>query len=106
MVDGRSIQARLDILYDLFVTWCRMNHKTSSLEGFSLSKFKMTKFQAWVSKFLWNGSQGMGVVAAWDMQLRLQQFPKSIGKGFDTVLLCEWLDDLLGEPGGAQRVEA
>lgn len=41
VVPGRSAQAILNTLYESFVRWLRANGKTSSLEGFSLLKFKM-----------------------------------------------------------------
>ena len=40
------------------------------------------------------------------IDLRLQIFPKGAGKGSDTILLCEFLDDLLSEPGGPTRVDS
>ena len=38
-------------------------------------------------------------------QLRLQNFPMGAGKGWDTVLLCQWLGDELTRPGGRERVD-
>ena len=40
-VPGVSVQAKLDVLYDSFVDWCRTNGKSSSIENFTLLKFKM-----------------------------------------------------------------
>ena len=40
------------------------------------------------------------------VQLRMKSFPKGAGKGFDTILLCEWLDDMHSQPGGAATIEA
>ena len=55
-VQGRSVGAKLEILYDMFVEWCRANGKSSSLDGFSLLKFKMKTFLAWASE------SGLGLV--------------------------------------------
>ena len=41
MVPGRSMQDKLDVLYDRFIDWCRRNGKSTSLDGFGLLKFKM-----------------------------------------------------------------
>ena len=40
-VPGRSTNRKLESLYDLFTDWCRAHGKTTSLDGFSLLKFKM-----------------------------------------------------------------
>ena len=41
LASGRNTQKRLDFLYTSFIAWCKSNHKSSSLDGFSLNKFKM-----------------------------------------------------------------
>ena len=41
VVPGNSAQEILNKLYGSFVAWLQANGKTSSLEGFSLLKFKM-----------------------------------------------------------------
>ena len=41
VVPGRSTQDKLDVLYDRFVQWCRDHGKSSSLDTFTLLKFKM-----------------------------------------------------------------
>lgn len=38
---GRSTQDRLNWLYDSFIAWCRRNQKSTSLDHFTLLKFKM-----------------------------------------------------------------
>ncbi|CAE7803502.1 unnamed protein product [Symbiodinium sp. CCMP2592] len=38
---GRSTQDRLDAMYDNFIAWCSKAGKSTSLDGFSLLKFKM-----------------------------------------------------------------
>ena len=40
------------------------------------------------------------------LHLRLQNYPMGAGKGWDTVLLCEWLEHELSQPGGSARVDA
>ena len=46
VVPGRSTQDRLDVLYASFIQWCHDHGKSSSLDGFSLLKFKMKTFLA------------------------------------------------------------
>ena len=41
VVPGRSTQIRLSALYQNFVGWCRANSKSSSIDAFTLLKFKM-----------------------------------------------------------------
>ena len=40
-VTGASMQEKLDKLFFLFLNWCRAHGKSSSLDGFTLAKFKM-----------------------------------------------------------------
>ena len=106
---GRSTQLRLNRLYSSFIMWCRVNSKSTSIDRFSLLKFKMKTLPASSS----TDSICVGCEAIFRLcsgptcegvELRLRNFPSGAGKGFDTILLCCWLDDLLKEGEQSERV--
>ncbi|CAL1128522.1 unnamed protein product [Cladocopium goreaui] len=66
---GRKIEDQLDNAFQSFNNWCIVNKKTTSITSFDYQTLKITS---------------------------LQEYPRGLGKGFDTALLGAWMGHFLG----------
>lgn len=75
---GRGIDKKLELAYRDFVEYCAIHGKTTRCGMWSRLKFDMP---------------------------RVNSFPSSVdGKGFDTVLVCQWLEAFLSNKVGMTKL--
>ena len=97
-----SITKRLNQAFDNFKSWCRENHKGTSLTEFSLKAFKIkTPLYSIRSDRVMSNALFSDVGMRFlkyrvlprnqQIPMRLTQYPTGCGKGHDTAVLGAWL---------------
>ena len=88
---------QLNWAFDSFSEWCRLHSKTSTIHEFSKKELKIsslleknfffTRLLFLISSYLF--------ISLPISQLRLQKYPRGLGKGSDCALVAAWLETIL-----------
>lgn len=97
-----KIEVQLDNAYSSFKQWCIDNRKTTSIIEFT---YKELKIKSLLGSYIFNGFYWFLItpylldlarpVPQPPKLLRLKEFPRGLGKGFDAALIGGWLGDFL-----------
>ena len=100
-----GMEKQLDLAYGDFVTYCETRKKTTSILDFSKQELKIlsffdlihcTHFCCFTGFIIFLIPCRFALYIATCLLLRLKDFPKGLGKGFDAALMGAWLEDVVG----------
>lgn len=104
---GNNIPDQLNAAYVSFYSWCSHRKKTSTIKSFDKEELKITSSLVWTSH-----DTALQLISLIPLPLkvfltmsplnlvptlRLQQFPRGLGKGSDAALVGRWLQTAMAE---------